>query len=394
LIEEAFDMKYAYAAVVFAFFAILWGASLLIPRLTGGERVTAEDVRPLTVEEVGQVSLIQNLTESPGGVREIIAQSADPDPVFEPCEEGGEPGFVVLRACVTKATTHLGLAGGWMGIFEKIGTFDNLVSVEIRGGRVSDLSALTGYPGLKRLVMLNVETTSHAGLEELTGLEFLSVFPAGQFDLQRVAGLEALNELKLEGLVAPDLEPLGGLAGLQFLELRAARVSDYSALAGLSDLTALNLSESDVADVSPLRELTRLEVLGLFSTQVADIAPLAGLTALRRLDVAASQVADVTPLAGLTNLTVLDIDRNPISDISPIAPLTRLEMLDIRETEVSDIAPLAGMPNLRRLDLSNTQVADLGPLAGLERLSNIDIRGTQVSNLSPLDGKDRLSIKQ
>ncbi|KAK9830273.1 hypothetical protein WJX72_010744 [[Myrmecia] bisecta] len=69
-------------------------------------------------------------------------------------------------------------------------------------------------------------------------------------------------------------------------------VVDVRPLAGLTAMEPLKLGETEVASVRPLARLTATESLNLGETEVANVSPLAGLTGLHTLTAAELQQAD------------------------------------------------------------------------------------------------------
>jgi hypothetical protein len=100
-------------------------------------------------------------------------------------------------------------------------------------------------------------------------------------DISPLQGLTQLQSLNLRDTKVSDISPLQGLTQLQKLFLSGARVSDISPLQGLTQLQDLDLRGTQVSDISPLRGLTQLRKLYLNGTQVSDISPLRGLTQLQ-----------------------------------------------------------------------------------------------------------------
>ena len=167
--------------VVGVLFVLAVGAALQ-PLLSPGEETPvadagpfAEGQAPLTVEEIGELSVTEVMTASPNEAREVIAAADEVKTTFESCEKDGVPGLKVRTTCVTAKTRPLVIGAGDIGIFDSIGTFEDLSSVEIRGGQLADLSALAAYPGLGQLVLIDVKIGDASALRQLTGLRRLAV---------------------------------------------------------------------------------------------------------------------------------------------------------------------------------------------------------------------------
>src|SRR5664280_2064096 len=257
--------------------------------------------------------------------------------------------------------------------------------------RLTDLAPLAGLSALQSLKVSNTQVSDLAPLAGLSALQSLLLYgDSPVIDLTPLAGLSNLHTLYIGGSQVADLAPLAGLSALRELNVAATKVTDLTPLAGLSALQTLNLYGTQVADLALLAGLSALQTLNLYGTQVADLALLAGLSALQTLNVSNTQVSDLAPLAGLSALQALNVSNTQVSDLAPLAGLSALQTLNASNTQVSDLAPLAGLSALQTLYVSNTQVSDLAPLAGLSALQTLYVSDTQVSDLAPLAGLSAL----
>ena len=104
-------------------------------------------------------------------------------------------------------------------IWEYLQYFPELVAIDVGHNNVSDLSFLTNFPGLKRLICVDSKQP------------------------------------------VKDLSPLAELYELEYIELFMQDITDISALANHTKLLDLNLCHNDVTDLSPLYTCTSLERL-------------------------------------------------------------------------------------------------------------------------------------
>jgi hypothetical protein len=185
---------------------------------------------------------------------------------------------------------------------------------------------------------------------------------------RRIAAAREATELDLSVRHLARIPSLAGLTALQLLRLESTQVSDLTPLADLPALQVLDLSRTPVSDLTPLSGLTTLQSLGLRHTAVSDLRPLSSLHALQSLNLGGTGVSDLAPLAGLVALHWLDLWDTQISDLTPLAGLAALQSLNLRSTGISGLAPLAKLIELRSLDLMGSKVTDLTPLANLTGL--------------------------
>lgn len=217
------------------------------------------------------------------------------------------------------------LSGGGLGITDLDGMeyCTNLVTLDVFGSSVSNLTPLQGLYGLTRLVLCYSQIT----------------------DLTPIADLTALTELHLSENPIADISAISHLTNLVRLSLRGTGVSDISAISALSSLQDLYLDNSQVADLAALASLTQLSTLEVSNTQVRDLTDISGLSNLNQLRIGNDQIGDLTLLSGL-NLMLLDVRGNRISDISPISTLVGLRTLWINDNRITDLSPLLDLPNL------------------------------------------------
>ncbi|MBQ8555846.1 MAG: leucine-rich repeat domain-containing protein [Clostridia bacterium] len=104
-------------------------------------------------------------------------------------------------------------------IWERLQYFPDIVAIDVGHNNVSDLSFLTNFPGLKRLICIDSKKP------------------------------------------VTDISPLAELYELEYIELFMQDITDISALANHTKLLDLNLCHNNITDLSPLYTCTSLERL-------------------------------------------------------------------------------------------------------------------------------------
>jgi hypothetical protein len=136
------------------------------------------------------------------------------------------------------------------------------------------------------------------------------------------------------------LQPTEALRSVRILDLgRDADGLDLDDLADLPNLSELRLWGGTLSDLTPFADLPGLTALDIEgATLLTDVTPLGELTGLTRLRLrGAAQLSDVGPLAGLHRLrTLLLSDCASLVDLAPLADLPSLAYVD-----------LSGSPNAR-----------------------------------------------
>jgi internalin A len=265
-------------------------------------------------------------------------------------------------------------------------TLTNLISLDIRGNKISDITPLNT---LKKLTSLHLEDNEILDISPLQGLINLTqIYLSNHDSFSRIKS----NEIR-------DISPLKNLTNLTILELSGNPIIDIdlSPLQTLTSLTRLDLGNdlvidtNKVIDLSPLKTLTSLTWLNLHGNKIIDLSSLKTLTNLTWLDLGGNEIIDLMPLQFLKNLTQLELPRNQISNVSPLRVLTNLTYLDLEDNHISDLTPLQILANLTKLFLGNNLISDVSPLANLTNLTELQLFENRISDLSPLQNLTNLT---
>ncbi|MBC6314398.1 MucBP domain-containing protein [Listeria grandensis] len=124
--------------------------------------------------------------------------------------------------------------------------------------------------------------------------------------MRKIEGVQYLHNLKElnigDGVWSGFVENLDRLAGLDKLEelsIVKSRVQDISGIKNLTNLTYLDLSDNNITDASPIAGLTKLEYINLdMQNNIQSLAPFRQLTNLKTLYLTTS-VSDFRPLQHL-----------------------------------------------------------------------------------------------
>ena len=304
-------------------------------------------------------------------------QFADPQLEAALREELGQEVKPIFRSQMLNLVT-LDLSGRGITDLSGLEGCRNLRVLNLADNQVLDLSPLAGLSNLRELNLANNPITK---LEE-ANLGLLAGIPLRSMDL-------SFNRVTREDrtLLSPDdISLLAGFRTLEVLRLAGNQVERADGLAGLTNLRELDLQGNQLSDISFLEDLTLLEKLNLAGNQVPDITVLRRLGKLRTLDLQANVITDITALGGLVLLEELNLAENQVSDLSPLRDALRLRELDLMGNLVGDISVLADHLKLVKLDLSGNQVRDIQALAGLRDLRELNLRDNQVSDIAPLQG--------
>jgi serine/threonine protein kinase/Leucine-rich repeat (LRR) protein len=268
-------------------------------------------------------------------------------------------------------------------------TMRSLEKLDLKGGKVTDLSPLVGLP-IKSLDLGQAPVQDYSPLAQLP-LENC------YFDGNRIADLSVLEGKPLRELVllgCNEARHFSAIAGIQTLELLVLPSGFHT------------LPEEDYTAIGALRRLPKLRQLGTtYSTRSGQTIPGVNRFGPRQGNYANTPASEIfwkswdieqtfVPALRQSGLSFwiyvtpagtygLEMRKQAISDLSIIkgAPFSEILLIG---GEVSDLTPLQGMP-LTLLNIPGNPVSDLSPLRGLP-LERIFLMGTKVRDLSPLVG--------
>ncbi len=103
--------------------------------------------------------------------------------------------------------------------------FYDVVTVNLAGQEVSDLSPLASLTNLDRLYLIDTRVSDLSPLASLTNLGYLGLSGTDVSDLSPLASLSNLRRLFLNGTVVSDLSPLASLTNLRRLFLNGTKVT-------------------------------------------------------------------------------------------------------------------------------------------------------------------------
>lgn len=199
------------------------------------------------------------------------------------------------------------------------------------------------------------------------------------------AASEQTEALALNG-ASRGFDALSGLSYLRRLQVREINQAQLEVIAGLSQLRELRVFGFRGTDASPLANLVNLELLSFeWAPKCERLDWIQCLTRLEFLIIGdlkrASDFAAVGTLSGLKALTITSAATGPMQPVDTLAPLTRLTRLEdlaiYARVAGDDLSPLAGIAWLKRLTIANCY-----PLAEFARLA-ASLPDTQSDALKP-----------
>ena len=221
-----------------------------------------------------------------------------------------------------------------------------------KGWRGTDVSFLTSFTQLHRLLILRLPLKSVEAVNKLHELRELTVFAYDNTEI-RFENFPHLLSCSLEW--RPKASSLFDCRSLRNLFTNHYRGRDTEPFARLENLESLGILNAPIRDLHGLRKLKKLRTLRL-----------AGL----------SQLGSLSGIEALTNLEELDIGTcRALRSIAEVRSLSALKRLHLNNCgEIESLAPLKGLHSLEFVSFSeSTKIVDgdLSPLAENENLGTI-----------------------
>jgi internalin A len=154
-----------------------------------------------------------------------------------------------------------------------------------------------------------------------------------------------------------ELACLSGMNTLFALNLSGNNLSDISLIKDLKNIDCLLLNDNQIKDISCLSSLTNLRWIMLNNNRLEDISALNGLKQLDYIFLSNNQIKDISPLQGL-NPSTLDLSWNQITDISCLDNMKGLSKLFLANNAIGDISSLKNLDSTVNLSLYNNPIGD------------------------------------
>jgi len=290
--------------------------------------------------------------------------------------------------------------------------------VNLHTTRIKDISNLSDFPRLKKLVLVASLVEKIDGLESLTELEHLELYQA---KVRRIENIESQSKLKvldlsfnairrlcnirhlteLESLYLPSNkieevkdEEVSSLTKLKLLELGANRIRAISGLDKLVALEALWLGKNRITSMKiPL--LDNLRTVDLRSNRITTWDDsILQLPALEELYLSHNQIGDPPSedyFSGkVPHLKIIDMSSNAITSMKPFTMLKGLTELYLSDNKLVDESELPMLKSFKKLDTLYLQFNEiqkrLGPMYRNRTITNC------CSLLLELDGNDVIRL--
>ena len=290
-------------------------------------------------------------------------------------------------------------------------------------GEVGDLTALSSFVNLERLMIFGSKVSDLSTLSTLPKLWVLAVTDSKVSDLTPLSGMRGLVQLELAGNQITDLAPLKNLTALEFLNVSRNQITDLSPLYGLQKLNILYISHNLTPDASGFKNIAKglkdrdfepdkpmetaqeggegdqseaNDQAGLRLPENPDkVIKFADKVLERRIREAMGKPEGPITAGDAAQVTELNIDNqwqeefpkdSQITKLGGIEYFINLRKLDISFHKVKDLSKLSGLTELQYLKIFGNAIQDLKPLGGLISLNSLNVGGNKIKSIKPLGG--------
>ena len=298
----------------------------------------------------------------------------------------GLKNLVFLKASTNKITD-----------ISPLSNLTNIENLTLHQNQLRDLSPLTQLTKLKSLnIQGNPNLLSGDPLRTLTNLNYLDIQGTGIVDLNFLAPLTQMSELRILGPNFNNLDPIGNLTNLKTMEFdfssrgRNGQPYDYSFMRKLTKLESIFFWDLSLQDISFLQGMSLLKSLYLRPSAAANPNIIGTLPQITELEISGVNT-NGTFLASLPKLEFLEIGPG-LSSLTTVGKLTSLKELRIRSyTASTSFTPLSNLKNLQILRMDGTAGTDLTFLRAMPELIELQWTNSQITNLPLLSGLNKLS---
>lgn len=210
------------------------------------------------------------------------------------------------------------------------------------------------FDNAEELKEVNIQSglQSLEGLEQLKGIERLTVYGSSLKDITNIAGLKKLKALTLESCDG---------------------VTDTSVLHVMTGLEELSIESETLKDISFVKKMPGLKSLALYNTKILNLDSLEGNENLSSLVIEdCDELQNCDAISGLTGLKHLYLEVSYNSADPNLGELTQLESLTI--SGMDTVGFLQNMSNLISLEIEGCKINENSAFSALENLKTLKCR--------------------
>ncbi len=265
----------------------------------------------------------------------------------------------------------------------------------LQNNQISDISFLSEFTNIKKLVLSNNNLNDISALGSLSSLDFLYL------DHNCISNIEALKNLRLIETLRLDHQETVKGDGISSL-------MNIDVLANVLELKNLYINNNIIVDIDCLGSLSKIVVINAANNEIESMSALNVFSNMQYLNLENNNISGSTvPISKMTNLETLRLEGNNFSAgtyfNTTVKDLTKLRELSISSENsgfiINDLGFLANMPNLEHLSIPYNRIPqtfsktgnettiiydNVGFIANLTKLKYLDISGNNFNDISSI----------
>lgn len=156
-------------------------------------------------------------------------------------------------------------------------------------------------------------------------------------------------------------------------------------LEDLEHLKKLTIDRSwDLESLAGIEGLTQLKNLQVTRTGLKSLKGIEGLTQLKELRLDYGRLTSLKGIESLKNLKYLDAPNNRLKSAKEIRYLKHLKQLDLNNNRLTEVEGIRYLKNLKGFDLSNNRLTDIDGIKGLEKVVAFGVTNNQIRRIPEL----------
>lgn len=308
-----------------------------------------------------------------------------------------------------------------------------ITSLDISGKNVTDLTGISVFTNLNKLLAQGNKLTNISELEKMNKLTYLNLSNnnLGK-NISPVWKLTNLAELYIDntGITNSEFAGVTNLNKLQKLSVNKNKLTYLDPIKGITTLKELYVSNNNIDNLSGIKvekfvadnqeiiisedvnksivfndKVLASRVRARLGSAVKSATPINGRWAItlstadlykvENLDLSptandSEEITDITGLEGFRNLKSLNLSNNKVTNLEKLSELPNLQTLIVRNNNLTNLNGLKEAKSLVQLDASTNLIYDV---SGISNLNNLDIvilnnnkLGDNISSLNGLAG--------
>lgn len=268
-------------------------------------------------------------------------------------------------------------------------------------GWYKNTKTLTQLEMLKSLYINNTPLVECEFLEELKGLEALSVMIGEDKDMSLLAGLTDLKYVRFLDNTSVNASVLTELKKLESVNGYFELNNCFESLSKLSELKTINISvclpiasyyskDFDISSLADLKNLSQLTVRVDRGCKIQGVNEVLNMDSLDVLTIKGRPFgveldADGKMVTTASNLSVLELEWCKVkdNDYGFISKFSGLKQLSMTDCEVSDIRFVSSLTELEVCEFEGDKIESYEPLSDCKKLKNVWV---------PLSDADKLDL--